>query len=319
MVQSGGEHRRDVLTRYSLVLGAGGRSGLAYHAGTLLALELHGLCPSGAVSITGTSAGSIATAFFAVGGTVEDLAAYTAAATPRAAFADVAASIALADARRARLDVGALWYLLDPRRAIAAAAHVRARRFGSAIATIAPGLVQIRHRFAFLDATAGSMAGVQWAIVAAELSGRRHVFRSGDAPLSLAVAASCAVPGLFSPVHHGGRRLVDGGVHSTTNADLAADDTSDAVIVLAPMCPRGGDPTRIPAERSLDAEVARLEAAGKRIVVFRPSVELRRRMGRNPLAGGRSREITRDAFLEAADLIGELGPRRRRDVTDEPV
>jgi predicted acylesterase/phospholipase RssA len=45
---------------FALVLGADGRPGLPYHAGTLLALELHGMTPAEATSITGTSAGSIA-------------------------------------------------------------------------------------------------------------------------------------------------------------------------------------------------------------------------------------------------------------------
>jgi predicted acylesterase/phospholipase RssA len=66
---------------FSLVLGAGGRPGLSYHAGTLFALELHGLRVATAVSVTGTSAGSIATAVLAAGATVEDLAAHSVGAT----------------------------------------------------------------------------------------------------------------------------------------------------------------------------------------------------------------------------------------------
>src|SRR3954471_12823943 len=90
---------------YSIVLGAGGRPGLAYLAGTLLALELHGLTPADAVSITGTSAGSLATALLSTGGTVEDLAAYTTTATPRDGYQRMAAAIAAAEARRVRFDV----------------------------------------------------------------------------------------------------------------------------------------------------------------------------------------------------------------------
>ena len=43
-----------------------------------------------------------------------------------------------------------------------------------------------------------------------------------DVPLARAVAASCAGPGLFPPVAVGGRRFIDGGVRSPTNADRAA-------------------------------------------------------------------------------------------------
>jgi NTE family protein len=43
-----------------------------------------------------------------------------------------------------------------------------------------------------------------------------------DVPLARAVAASCAGPGLFPPVRVKGRRFIDGGVRSPTNADRAA-------------------------------------------------------------------------------------------------
>jgi NTE family protein len=48
--------------------------------------------------------------------------------------------------------------------------------------------------------------------------------------LDRAVAASCAVPAVYPPVTISGRRYMDGGIRSATNADLAAG--SSAVIVL---------------------------------------------------------------------------------------
>ncbi len=56
-------------------------------------------------------------------------------------------------------------------------------------------------------------------------------------PLLDAVAASCAVPGVHPPITVGGRRLVDGGLRSPTDADLAAG--CDRVLVVAPV---GGFP-----------------------------------------------------------------------------
>jgi NTE family protein len=297
---------------YSIVLGAGGRPGLAYHAGTLLALELHGLSPAGATSLTGTSAGSIATALLVAGGTVEDLAAYTVGASPRAGFEAMDSLIRAADGRRLRLDMGALRYLVDGRRAIAAAGHLRARRLTAALAAMVPGMVEIRRRFDFLDGVAvPPLDPPLWRIVAADLRAQRHVFLPGQAPMSLAVAASCAVPGLFTPVRHGARTLVDGGVHSTTNADLALDDATPTVIVLAPMCDRVPKSRQaFSPDRTLAAELAALEDAGRQVVTFRPSAALRRVMGRNPLAAARSREITAAAFLEAADVLSTITPRR---------
>lgn len=47
-----------------------------------------------------------------------------------------------------------------------------------------------------------------------------------------AVAASCAVPGAWPPVTIGGRRYMDGGVHSAVNVDVAGD--CDVAVVLVP-------------------------------------------------------------------------------------
>jgi NTE family protein len=56
--------------------------------------------------------------------------------------------------------------------------------------------------------------------------------RSSGVGLVDAVAASCAVPGVWPPVTIGGRRYMDGGVGSTVNLDLA--DDCDVVVALLP-------------------------------------------------------------------------------------
>ncbi|MCU1602890.1 MAG: patatin [Frankiales bacterium] len=56
---------------------------------------------------------------------------------------------------------------------------------------------------------------------------------SSGVPLVDAVMASCAVPGVWPPVPLLGRLLIDGGVRSGTNLDLAADH--DEVLLLAPL------------------------------------------------------------------------------------
>lgn len=304
---------------YSLVLGAGGRPGLAYHAGTLLALELHGLRPLDACSITGTSAGAIATGLLSVGARVEDLAAYSVGVAPRQEFEELEALVRAADRLALVVDRAALLQLADVRRFISFATHLRARRLPAALAALVPGLLKISHRFAFLDsATTPGPDQPVWRVVAADSGRRRHVFSAGEAKLSLAVAASCAVPGLFAPVAYEGRRLVDGGIHSTTNADLAVDDDADTVVVLAPMCTRPPDAERRAialADVTLAREQRELRAAGKRVVTFRPSPSLRRMMGWNPLSTSRSSAIVAQAFLEAADVLTELGPPRRRPGT----
>jgi len=46
-----------------------------------------------------------------------------------------------------------------------------------------------------------------------------------------AVASNCAVPGLFPPITIHGRRYMDGGIRSVTNADLAQG--SERVLVVS--------------------------------------------------------------------------------------
>lgn len=56
--------------------------------------------------------------------------------------------------------------------------------------------------------------------------------RTSEVDLVDAVAASCAVPGVWPPVTIGSRRYMDGGVGSTVNMAVAAD--CDAAVVLVP-------------------------------------------------------------------------------------
>jgi NTE family protein len=56
--------------------------------------------------------------------------------------------------------------------------------------------------------------------------------RESGVDLVDAVAASCAVPGVWPPVTIGERRFIDGGVRSGTNADLAVG--ADRILVVEP-------------------------------------------------------------------------------------
>ena len=72
--------------------------------------------------------------------------------------------------------------------------------------------------------------------------GERVVFGRDDlqATAAEAVRASCAVPVLFEPVTVDGRRYIDGGLHSYTNADLMGPPAFDLVIVSSPMSGTAG-------------------------------------------------------------------------------
>jgi NTE family protein len=95
--------------------------------------------------------------------------------------------------------------------------------------------------------------------------------------LVAAVAASCAVPGIWPPVSIDGRRYVDGGVRSSDNADLAAGFAR--VVVLAPM----GFESPLPSALPLAGAVDQLRRDGSRVAVVVPDTPSRAAIGTNPL------------------------------------
>ncbi len=138
-------------------------------------------------------------------------------------------------------------------------------------------------------------SGRTWIIAVDYDSGRRVVFGRGDAPpatLPDAVAASCSVPVWYRPTVIGGRRYVDGGVHSGTNADLLALSGLEQAYVLAPAASLETDSPRGLSERceryirrkmtqALMSEVALLQDSGIRVTVLTPGPEDLAVMGGN--------------------------------------
>jgi predicted acylesterase/phospholipase RssA len=65
-----------------------------------------------------------------------------------------------------------------------------------------------------------------------------------DVPISTAVRASTALPMVYKPVRIGDRELVDGGIVSTTNLDIAVEAGARLLVVVNPLVPYvndGGD------------------------------------------------------------------------------
>jgi NTE family protein len=62
-----------------------------------------------------------------------------------------------------------------------------------------------------------------------------------DVPISRSVAASTALPMVYKPVEVKGRHLIDGGIRSTTNVDVAVERGAKFVIVVNPLVPYVND------------------------------------------------------------------------------
>ena len=136
-------------------------------------------------------------------------------------------------------------------------------------------------------------------------AGRRVVFgRAGAPPASVgqAVAASCAIPMYFRPVEIGGRRYVDGGVHSMINLDLIAGQELDLVIAVSPMSQAPalgplspGALVRQAMRSRLHAETEALRKTGQSVVTIEPGRSVIGSMGLNPMDAARRFSVSRAA------------------------
>ncbi|HEY7456450.1 MAG TPA: patatin-like phospholipase family protein [Solirubrobacterales bacterium] len=62
-----------------------------------------------------------------------------------------------------------------------------------------------------------------------------------DVPISKAIECSTALPVVYKPVDLKGRQLVDGGIRSTTNVDIAVEKGAKFILVLNPLVPYVND------------------------------------------------------------------------------
>ncbi|GGL03167.1 patatin-like phospholipase family protein [Planomonospora parontospora] len=241
----------------ALVLGGGGVAGIAWEAGVVTGLRRAGVDLGEADLVVGTSAGSVVGALVSTGADLESAVAVQAGSETRATVPAVDMEAVMAafgilydpslDPREARRRVGAMALSVEDT--------------GARIETIGERLpVQEwpERRLLITAVDCGTGEFVVWE-------------RGSGVPMVTAVASSCAVPCVFPPVEIGGRRYMDGGVRSATNADLA--EGSSAVVVLEPLAhlsPRA----RFTAElaRLGDAEIAHVVPDEASAAVFGANV-----------------------------------------------
>ncbi len=315
------------MTRVGLVLGAGGVVGQAYHTGVLAALEHDlGWDPRAADVIVGTSAGSVTGTLLRSGVPASELAAWTVRAPVTAEgellhdlFGDESP-----DFRpfRFRHVIRHLPRLPGPPMIASALARPwKFRPSAAAVALLGSGDLQITEQLGALREIEDRSRPEDplWICAVRRQDGRRVVFgRPGTprAPLHLAVAASCAIPGYFAPVTIGGQQYVDGGAHSPTNAAVLRSQDLDLVIVVSPM----SGPARLPldpygvtrwnAARHARREVAALRARGIRVVTFRPGAWEQEVMGNDFMSAERLDEVVQRSFLAAGAYAAR--PQNRR-------
>ncbi|HVM36682.1 MAG TPA: patatin-like phospholipase family protein [Actinomycetota bacterium] len=280
--------------KLGLVLGGGGLIGLGYHAGVLKALADEGIDVKRADVIVGTSAGSIVASYLATGWDQTDFYEYTHGRHPKALrdpdeqrqeVSRLFHPLYRSRTERVRRSVGSLFAMASSRGYVPGAERIPARirnAFPSGMYSTDETRLRLHD-----DLPQGFPDTPELLICAADLlTGRRTPFGAPDAPAAAlpdAVAASCAIPGIFPPVDVAGRSYVDGGIVSATSLDLAVDRGCEAILCIAPLGYRkdGPTPVRDPRQwapvvvrsafaRSLRREVRAARAGGVSVAVLRP-------------------------------------------------
>ena len=119
--------------------------------------------------------------------------------------------------------------------------------------------------------------GLKVVVVNAQTGAPEVLDRTSGVSLTDAIAASCAVPGIWPVVDVRGAPYIDGGIRSANSADYACG--AQEVLVLAPM---GYKPNFTP-DAGLRKEVKLLRESGARVLVLTPDAASVLAMGKNPL------------------------------------
>jgi NTE family protein len=253
----------------ALVLGGGGPVGIAWEAGLLAGLAEGGVDLAAADFIIGTSAGSFVGSQIAGGRPAGKIATAIVAEEERQRAASSGGS---GGERAAPAPNLAELFQKMQEAASGERDPVVVRREIGAFALAAKTMEEPAFIASFGRSLAeGSHAWPdRFACTAVDAETGEFVVWKADSGVGLAqgVASSCSVPGVYPPVTINGRRYIDGGMRSGTNADLAVDH--DTVVVVAVRV-AGGDPAMAERmRRPLEAELQRLRDKGAKVELVVP-------------------------------------------------
>ena len=299
----------------AIVLSGGGSVGIAWQSGIAAGLAAQGVDLSSADFIVGTSAGSAVGAQIALGRDMTE-------AVGRFSRPDASRSAPPTARRRpgAQATPERLQKLMEiMARAMAPGGNPEEGRAAIgrfALEAETPPEERFIEGFRYL-AGEGWPRGFTCTAVDAESGAFVSWDESARVDLAAAVASSCAVPGLFPPITIKGRRYIDGGMRSGTNADLAKGH--DKVLVLTLMGGRrgpAGDPAAAERmarfRRGADAELSLLRESGSSVETLGPDAEAAAIMGMdlmNPALASDAAQAGRRQGRAEAEPTPQLQPR----------
>ena len=289
----------------ALVLGGGGPVGIAWESGLIAGLAQAGVDLGQADFIMGTSAGSFVGARLALGADAAGLAAPILAEPAPAAKAPEARP---AEARPAA-DLSPLMKMMaqaqagdrDPQ-----AVRVEIGAFALA--------AQTPDEAAFLQSFGRSFAGLpedawperDYACTAVDVeTGEFQLWtRASGVGITRAVASSCSVPGIYPPVTLKGRRYMDGGMRSATNADLATGH--ELVVVVQVRVAAMAGPMGEAYARRFEGELDVLRSGGAKVVVLAPDAASQGAMGVNLMDFRKRADAARAGLAQGRVAAEEL-------------
>lgn len=256
------------MTTRALVLGGGGPVGIAWESGLVAGFARAGLDLGSADFIMGTSAGSFVGAKLALGTDARTLADPILAEAERAPSAGGEKRAAAPPADLSRL----MQLMGDAHSGVRNPTEVRAEIGAYALAaeTISEEayIASFGKSFANLPRFAWPEKDFACTAVDAQDGSFRLWTKAAGIGVTRAVASSCSVPGIYPPVTIDGRRYIDGGMRSSTNADMAAG--YDVVVVVAVRLGAAGGAAMERIAATLDEEVESLKEGGATVVVISP-------------------------------------------------
>jgi NTE family protein len=271
---------------HALVLGGGGVAGIAWTTGLLAGLAETGQDVTGAGVIIGTSAGAAVAAQLGSGLPLAELLARQ--VEPARQAAEIPAEV----------DLAQMVAELGAELAGVSSSEELLRRIG-AYALVARTVPEAARRAVMesrLPVHDWPERALRLTAIDAETGELRVFDRDSGVSLVDAVAASCAVPGIWPPVTIGGRRYMDGGVRSSDNADLAAG--CSRITLISPL----GYDSPLPSPMPLRAVVAQLRDGGAEVTVIVPDAASVAAVGANPLDPS-----TRTPAAQAGRAQGQAG------------
>jgi len=269
-----------------LVLGGGGITGVAWETGLLAGLSVAGVDLTRADLVVGTSAGSL-------------VGAQILSDTPIRELYDVQLADPASGETGLRLGLSFLFRFIAASM-VPGSEQRTARRLGRTALRAHAG-PESQWVADFVKKRIGAPAWPESRLlvpaVDTETGELRQFDRQGDVPLVNAVAAGCAWPTLAPPITIGGRRYMDGGIRSPTNADLATG--CDRVVVIAPIT------SALRRRQRISVQLAAL-GPGVRSAVVSPDRAAKRAIGRNVMDETRRPAAARAGFAQAASVATQV-------------